>query len=140
MSIRRQRAHYVTGRGSDYLGQPRLRLFSGEAQKALSIVKKHRVRNKRGAGGTPARPQASPGSLTITKPPTGFFSPNKTASKDSTRRGTVAGFVTTQARKKFHRYDCAWAADLVSADTYIAFGSKEAALKAGYRRCRTCMP
>jgi micrococcal nuclease len=59
-----------------------------------------------------------------------------------TKPGKPAGkaaYVGNRRSKVFHRSDCKWAKEISPANR-MEFGSREEAVKAGYRPCRVCRP
>ena len=47
-------------------------------------------------------------------------------------------YVGSINRQKFHKANCQWANYLSGSANRIEFTSREKALKAGYKSCRTC--
>lgn len=51
----------------------------------------------------------------------------------------TAAYVASAMREPFHRPYCKWAKK-ISANNLDAFGTRDAAIKAGHRPCKVCKP
>jgi len=126
MPLRKQIAHYLTGKESIYFGRATLRgLLTKEQQEALRILAD---RSRRAV--VSKRLRAKVALLKGSSPRPGLTSQG--------RRGAEQ-VVTTEGRKKFHTPGCPWAASFISSDGCVTFKTRQAALDSGYVQCRTCM-
>jgi hypothetical protein len=135
VSLRQQRAHNVTGKGSLYFGQAQIRLLTMEQQIALSAI---RDRARRAATRRKSRAKAAPAKNTRGTTARAKGSDFRRPTTPMQRK--IKQLVGIESRKIFHMSDCPWAPAFPLSRLGRQFESRREALRAGYRECKTCRP